>query len=178
MTVGAQQANAPGGGYGYIAPGKVGSEFVAGGKANVIFDEHVPCTAACSEVLQCARVAEEPVGIEFDGGSKSADLDGGSYWRAVRGRWAATNDASRGLTNARVEPTCSAPERELLDLLNERNHVAANLATKAHKTRGTDVNDQVWATAIRVKGHLPTSAGPARRSWTPYRSTPSAMGCC
>jgi len=32
-------------------------------------------------------------------------------------------------------------ERELLDLLEERNSVAANLPTEAHKTRGQGVND-------------------------------------
>ena len=38
----------------------------------------------------------------------------------------------------------------MLDLLDESDSVAANLATEAHKTRGTGENDQVGAAAVRV----------------------------
>jgi hypothetical protein len=50
-----------------------------------------------------------------------------------------------------VQPLFSISEGELLDVLNERNHVAANPATEADKTLGTDVHEQVWTAAVRVE---------------------------
>jgi hypothetical protein len=61
------------------------------------------------------------------------------------------NDASCGLAGTCVQTMSSVPEGELLDMLNERNRVAMDLATKAHKSRGTDVHDEVWTAAVRVK---------------------------
>jgi hypothetical protein len=150
-TVGAQQSDSPCGPCRHIAPTQVGHEFIADGEPNALLYEHIPRKAACSEVLQCSLIAKQAVGVEFDGGGKRADLVGASYRRALRRRPAATNDANRGLTNARIQPMCSVPERELLDLLNERNCVAANLATEAHKPRGASVHDEVWTAAVHVK---------------------------
>ena len=56
-----------------------------------------------------------------------------------------------GATARCLQALHSVPERELLELLDERNRVAANLATEAHKTRGTGVNDQVWSAAVHVE---------------------------
>jgi hypothetical protein len=71
---------------------------------------------------------------------------------------------------------CSVSEWKLLDLLDERNRVAANQATEAHKKR-TGINDQVWTAAIGVNGHRPTRDDPERRRSIPECVTTSAIGC-
>ena len=45
-TVGEQQTNAPGGRCGYVAPRQIGHEFVTGGEADALLDEHMSPEAA------------------------------------------------------------------------------------------------------------------------------------
>jgi len=61
------------------------------------------------------------------------------------------NDASCGRSGACVEPLYGIAEREPLDLLDERNRITAGLATEAHKTSGTGVNDQIRPAAVRME---------------------------
>jgi hypothetical protein len=69
----------------------------------------------------------------------------------VAGRTAPANDVRHGRNCTFVQAECSVSERELLDLLDERNRISANLATEAHKTSGTGINDQVRTAGIHME---------------------------
>jgi hypothetical protein len=151
VAVGAQQANAPGGRRGHISPRWVRHEFVAGSEADALLNEYISRKAARSEVLERVSVAEQPIGIELDSGSKGADLVVASSSPAATEWNLASNDALYRRNSTFVQTVYSVSKRELLDLLDERNRVAANLATEAHEMRGLGVYDQVWTAAVRVE---------------------------
>jgi len=113
--------------------------------------QQIPRKPTLSEVAQSWFIAEQAVSVELDRGSKGADLVIASNRRAVTERTAPANDERYGRNCTFVQAECSVSERELLDLLDERNRISANPATEAHKTRGTDVHDQVGSATVRVE---------------------------
>ena len=113
--------------------------------------EQIPRKSTLSEVAQSSFIAAQAVSVELDSGSKGADLVVAPNWRTVTERTAPANDVRYGRNCTFAQAECSDSERELLDLLDERNSISANLATEAHKTRGTGINDQVWTAGIRME---------------------------
>jgi hypothetical protein len=150
-AVDVQQANAPGGRRGHAAPGQVGHEFVAGGEPDVLLYKHISREPTGSEILERSFVSEQSIGVKLDSGLKGAELVVASSWRFMAGLRARANDASHGRKYTFVQTVYSVSEGKLLDLLDERNRVAANLATEAHETRGTGENHQVGSAAVRVE---------------------------
>ena len=127
--------------HGHTTPGEVGHEFVACSKSDTLSYEQIPRKSTLSEVAQSSFIAEQAVSVELDSGSKGAVLVVAPNWRTVTERTAPANDVRYGRNCTFAQAECSDSERELLDLLDERNSISANLATEAHKTRGTDVRE-------------------------------------
>jgi hypothetical protein len=113
--------------------------------------EHISRKAALSEVLKCSLVAEQPVRIKLDGRGKGAKFVVAPNWRVITDRDAGAMETRYGRHGTCVQHACRVAKRQLLDLLNKCNRVAAGLASEAHKTRGSDVHDQVGSTAVSME---------------------------
>src|SRR6266496_2055684 len=115
--------------HGHTTPGEVGHEFVACSKSDTLSYEQIPRKPTVSEVAQGSFIAEQPVSAELNSGGKGRDLVVSSNRRPVTVRAAPSNDARYGRNGTCVQAQCGVAEGDLLELLDERNTVAANLAT-------------------------------------------------
>jgi hypothetical protein len=70
----------------------------------------------------------------------------------VTNRTALANDAGYGRSDTSFQPLHSVSERQLLELLDERNRVTVNLTPETHKARGTD---SVESDFKRARRHSP-----------------------
>jgi hypothetical protein len=86
-------------------------EFVADSEADAVLYEYISRKAARNEVLERALVAEQPIGVEFDSGSKGADVIVVSNYVAAPKRTAPANDARYGRNCLFVQLACSVSER-------------------------------------------------------------------
>jgi hypothetical protein len=133
-AVAVEQAGSQGGCRWQASPAKVSHQLTAGGVPDSIAFEKRSPEAAATKVVQGALVGEQAIGIQFDRCRQHLQLVGAQAGaaRAYGLHWQRVWSVRRSFRRNSIEASDGIPEAEMLQLLDEADHVALLTASVAN----------------------------------------------